>query len=219
MHDSDIQQWVLSHNSDYGAVRSRLEVCRNVLLRGRLDAAAAMLERSYMNAVLSIRTDKERHERAFTAHYAGGKSRKEAALMTVYGGNKKWWIADTFDAVDWSDLALAVRAHMRNDRHAELLDAVVDNLKGVSYRKASFMLAMVGCYEFMCVDSNVGRYAGIGQETEFTNADEYMAACDDIARSVGLPLPPFVAQWAIYDMERGEHARHMPFYREVLPNL
>jgi hypothetical protein len=26
----------------------------------------------------------------------------------------------------------------------------------------------------------------------------------------------FIIQWAIYDFERGEHARHMPFYRSVL---
>lgn len=220
MSDSELHDWVLSHNQDYGAVRDRLEAVRNVLLRGRFDAAADILEKSYMFAVLSIQTERDRHERAFTAHYAGELDRDEAALETVYGGNKKAWIQSTFDSVDWECLALAVRAHARAGRYGALLDAVDDNLTGVAYRKGAFMLAMAGLYEFMCIDSNVARYGGFeenGTTLKFRDPEEYFEACQQIREKADVPgLPPFLVQWAIYDFERGEHARHMTYFREVL---
>lgn len=222
MEPQDIRQWLVSHNSDYGAVRSRLEAVRNIVLRGRLESAARVLERAYVNAVLSIRTDLDRHEPAFTAYYRGGLSLKEAALETVYGGNKKNWLRRTFDSTDWELLALAVRAHVREGRYAILLEAVDDNLVGVSHRKGAFMLAMSGLYEFMCIDSNVARHAGL-EDTEdnsltFNSAEEYLDKCGEIHREIvgGNPwIPPFITQWAIYDAERGEHARHMAYFNEV----
>jgi len=224
MSDSNLQEWVVSHNSDYGRVRDRLEAVRNVVLRGRLDAAAKVLERSYMFAVLSIQTERDRHERAFVAHYAGELSRKEACLETVYGGNKKSWVAKTFDSVDWETLVLAVRSHVRAGRYGALLDAVDDNLTGVAHRKGAFMLAMCGLYEFMCIDSNVARYGGFeesanGGSLSFSDAQAYFEACEEIQTKAGIGgLPPFLVQWAIYDFERGEHARHMAYFREVLPS-
>jgi hypothetical protein len=211
-----INEWVLSHNTDYGQVRDRLEAVRNVVLHGRLEAAATVLRKAYLFAVLSIQTERERHERAFTAHFTGGMDLKEACLETVYGGQKHGWIEDTFERVSFEDLAIAVRAHVNGDRYDTLLDVVTDMVKGVSYRKGSFMLAMSGLYEFMCVDSNVGRYAGIEKRESFDNASDYMDTCHDIARGTGIVMPPFLVQWAIYDFERGEHARHMAYFREVL---
>lgn len=219
-----IDQWFRDHAADYETVQQRLDRTRAVLLEGDISDAADVLEKSYMFAVLSIRTERSRHERAFTAHYAGDLSRKEAALETVYGGNKKNWIARTFDSTDWEALARAVRAHVRaNDRYADLLDAVVDQLTGVAYRKGAFMLAMSGLHEYGCIDSNVARYAESSQlideedpeRKEFSNAQHYMSVCGDVFDSVPTERPPFVKQWAIYDYERGEHARHMAFFHEL----
>jgi len=179
-----------------------------------------MLQKSYVNAVLSIRTGKDRHESAFIGYCNHGLSLKEAALETVYGGNKKNWLRRTFDNVDWELLVHAIRYHTSENDYDQLLDVIVDNLIGVSYRKGSFMLAMIGLHEYMCIDSNVGNYADIGDWERWSSASDYMADCQEIYESVGNPLiPPFIIQWAIYDYERGEHARHMPFYTEVLPNL
>jgi thermostable 8-oxoguanine DNA glycosylase len=174
-----------------------------------------MLERSYMFAVLSIKTKRDRHERAFTAHYAGELSRKDAALETVYGGNKKNWIRRTFEDVNWRNLAAAVRSHYKHNRIETLLETVVDNLTGVSYRKASFMLAMLGLTEYACVDSNVARYADRDSESEFYTADSYMAVCDEIFADILGGQDRFIKQWAVYDMERGEHARHNAFFAEL----
>jgi hypothetical protein len=212
---NDIHTWFENHSQDYAAVESRLQSVKYDLLYGDIHKAADMLEKSYMFAVLSIKTERDRHERAFTAHYAGDLSRKEAALETVYGGNKKNWIRRTFDAVQWTDLVWAVRTHYKYNRIETLLETVVDNLTGVSYRKASFMLAMLGLTEYACVDSNVANYADRDIETEFYSAESYMAACDDIFADILGGQDRFVKQWAVYDMERGEHARHNAFYAEL----
>lgn len=216
---TELQSWFDAHERDYQAVLARLHEHRTTLLEGSISDAADMLKKSYDNAVLSIKTEKDRHERAFTALYAGDLTRKEAALETVYGGNKKNWMARTHNTVDWRNVALAVRAHAREGRWNDLLDAVVDNLVGVSYRKASFMLAMVGLYEYACVDSNVAQFAGLeeseGSALEFDDAADYMATCNEIFTELPVDAPLFVIQWAVYDYQRGEHARHMAFYREL----
>lgn len=215
----NIQQWFENHATDYQTVLGRLENTRSVLLDGSISEAADVLEKSYMFAVLSIRTERERHERAFTAYYAGDLSRKEAALETVYGGNKKNWIRKTFDSTDWRTLARVVRAHADAERWDVLLDTVVENLTGVAHRKGAFMLAMSGLYEFGCIDSNVARYADLeeedGDSLSFNSAEAYMNTCEKVFNTVPTDLPPFVKQWAIYDFERGEHARHNAFYAEL----
>lgn len=211
-----VRQWIMAHNSDYARTRDRLEYVRNVVLNGRIDAAVGILKKSYLFAVMSIKTERERHERAFTAYHASDMGLKDACLETVYGGQKYGWIERTFDSVDWDLLVRSIRANVPNGHYAELLNAVVDNCVGVSYRKGSFMLAMAGMYEFMCVDSNVARYAGIDKKHEFDDAREYMQACREIVDGIDMPMPPFMVQWAIYDFERGEHARHMPYFREAV---
>lgn len=222
MNPNDIQQWLVSHQNDYAAVRQRLESVRNVVLRGRLECAANILERAYVNAVLSIQTAKDRHESAFAAYYASDKvSLKDAALQTVYGGHKKNWLKRTFENVEWESLVLAIRNHAENDRYAELLDVIDDQLVGVAHRKGAFMLAMSGMHEYMCIDSNVANYAGLeesaGDSLSFKNGQEYLDVCDEIYAEIGNPwIPPFIVQWAIYDAERDEHARHMVYFNEVL---
>lgn len=212
-----LSEWVESHESDYAAVSERLNAVRSVVMYGDLQDAADVLEKSYMFAVLSIKTERSRHESAFVGHYTGDLSRKEAALETVYGGNKKNWMAKTFENNDFSDLVMAVRSHAKNGRWATLLDVMTDNVTGVAERKASFMLAMCGFTEFMCIDSNVGRYGDIDSDKEFYSSDAYFDACETIREKSGIDgLSPFLVQWAIYDFERGEHARHMTYFNEVL---
>lgn len=216
---TDITTWFENHAVDYQTVQDRLELTRSVLLHGDIGDAADILEKSYMFAVLSIRTERDRHERAFTAHYAGDISRKEAALKTVYGGNKKNWIRQTFNNTNWMVLARAIRSHVEEERFDVLLDTVVENLTGVAHRKGAFMLAMSGLYEYGCIDSNVARYADLAnsheEDYDFKSAAEYMETAEEIFNTVPSNHPPFVKQWAIYDFERGEHARHNAFYAEL----
>jgi len=209
-----LQKWYQSHRSDYENTKDRLAAVRNIVEHGPISEAADVLEKAYVFAVLSIKTERDRHESAFVTYYNSDMTLKEAALETVYGGNKKNWLRRTFDRVNWEDLAIAVRSHARNDRYATLLDVIDNSLVGVSHRKASFMLAMSGFTEYMCIDSNVGRYAGVEEQSGSTT-EEYMSLCDKINDGAGIDESPFVTQWAIYDYERGEHARHMVYFNII----
>jgi hypothetical protein len=214
MGEKTLSDWYGDHKADYAAVVERLAGVRAVTLAGDLDRAAENLRRSYVNAVLSIRTNKDRHERGF-AHWRSGADVRTAALETVYGGQKADWIERTFESTDFRMLALAVRAHWRNGRTGALLD-MHEQLTGVALRKWSFTLAMSGVWEVCCIDSNVGNYCDIG-EREYGRADgsEYARAIERVGAQIDEDIPPFVVQWAIYDFERGEHARHMPYFNEV----
>lgn len=213
----DVVEWILNRKEDYLNVWDRLTYCRNILLNGRLDAAVRMLKRSYTFAVMSIRTSKDRHEDAFVSHYSGKLRRKEAYLQTVYGGQKYNWDRKTFKNVNWDLLIESIRLHISNDRYDILLDVINDQLTGVSHRKGAFMLAMLGIAEYMCIDSNVGQYADIDTERSYKNSEKYLSDCSKIANSINMPhIPNFIIQWAIYDIQRGEHSRHMAFYREIL---
>jgi hypothetical protein len=71
----------------------------------------------------------------------------------------------------------------------------------------------------MCIDSNVGRLAGVDMRDGFADARAYMDECArvrDNAPKLAAEVAPFVAQWVMYDFMRGEHARHMAYFREVI---
>jgi hypothetical protein len=216
-HIRDIESWITSHNRDYAQVRDRLEYVRNIVLRGRIECAVNILKKSYKFAVMSIQTAKSRHENAFVAH-CNGLDLKDACLQTVYGGQKFGWLDKTLSNVDFISLTLSVREKVRNNQYADLLELITNRITGVSYRKGAFMLAMSGLHEYMCIDSNVGRYADTrDSSTDYRNAEHYLDECAKIVQEIDNPyLPAFIIQWAIYDMERGEHSRHMCYFNEIL---
>jgi hypothetical protein len=219
-----LEGWMSDHHPDYVQSLTRAEKTRTLLLSGTVEKAEEILRNGYVFAVFSIQTGLERHERSFT-EWASGSDLGKAAAGTVYGNQKTEWITNGFENTEWDLLAEAVRCHAREGRFEELLEVVVDELKGVSYRKASFMLAMSGLYEYICVDSNVANFAGLEESTgnalNFTSSKDYFETCEEIIGEIPNPLgmPPFLIQWAIYDYQREEHARHTAFYREVLPEV
>lgn len=212
--DDPATDWYTSHERDYAAVRDRLARTREVTLTGDISAAAENLKKSYVFAVLSVQTRRDRHERAFTRWCAGDVDVREAAAETNYGNQKGEWITETLDSTDWHAVARAVRAHVRAGRREALLD-MEDNFVGVSHVKWAFTLAMVGVWEVCCIDTNVQQYLGIDGRLNVPNADEYVALVDRVRDAIDAPVSPFEAQWAIYDMQRGEHSRHMVFFREI----
>jgi hypothetical protein len=223
---SGFDSWLTSHYADYLSALTRVEKTRTLLLSSNASTAASVLKKAYAFAVFSIKTPLERHEQAFTAYYSGGLDLEGAAAKTVYGNQKAGWMQETLAGVDWEALAAAVQCHVEHERYETLLDTIEEKLKGVSHRKGAFMLAMSGLYEYLCIDSNIAKFAGLeesdaGKTLTFDSSAEYLAKCEEIFRD-GLSqtnLPPFLVQWACYDYMRGEHARHMSYYREVLPEV
>ena len=210
-------RWVENHRDDYDAVLHRVQRTQDVFLGGEDAAARSLLQMAYTFAVLSIQTQVDRTETAFTAYYAGEATLPEAAGQTVYHNQKTGWLSEGYVTTDWSALLDDARgAVVEGDRQAVLTR--LTELTGLSYRKAGFTAALCGVHELMCIDTNVAQFAGIDRDREFTGADDYVAACDTVVERADGPLEsPFLVQWAIFDYQRGEHVTHLPFYREVLP--
>lgn len=201
--------WYEYHREDYQSVMDRLKACRNVMLRGRMDAATRMLRLSCINAVLSIQTQRERHERAFTA-YATGTRLDRAAQDTVYGVQKSQWLEQSLATFDFEECV----SRLRTDGHWAALGYLVDNFKGLSHVKGGFTLAMIGVWELACPDTRCRQFLDI--EERVRTRDDYQQALQEIDNSLDADVPLFIKQWAVYDYQAEEHARHMPFYTEVL---
>lgn len=216
--EKTVNDWYRQH--DYDAVLERLSKVRKVTLTGDLEQAGENLRRAYHFAVLSIKTAKDIHEHAFELWMDGEH------LMTAieeagvnFKNNKVAWIKETDHGTDWQLLALAVRAHVKNERWVELMN-MCDHLKGVHYSKWGFTLAMAGVWEVICIDSNVKKHFEMEGRFDLRGEDgyeRYSGMVKTVTDEVDAALPPFLAQWIIYDMTRGEHATHMPYFRAAYP--
>lgn len=208
-----LKWWYEYHREDYAAVKDRLAACRNVMLRGRKESAARMMRLSCINAVLSIQTRRERHERAFTAYFAGDTSLETAAGMTVYGNQKAEWLHSSLAGFDFEGIVDVLRSGDSPRVHAAHAD-LVDTFKGLSWIKAAFALAMIGVWELACPDTRTKQVLDI--EGRIRSREEFKDALQQIDQALDVDEPLFIKQWAMYDYKEGEHARHMPFYREIL---
>lgn len=208
-----IGKWYRYHLEDYEAVEDRLRACRNVMLHGRQEAAARMLRLSTTYAVLSIQTQLDRHERAFTAYQAGDVSLETATGMTNYGNQKARWLHGSLANFDFEE-AVTI---LREKSHMEALRYIEDNFKGLSWTKGAFALCMCGVWELACPDTRTKQH--IGYEGRIRTLDDYCDALDMIDDGLPGDTHPFIKQWSMFDFERGEHSRHMAFFREALPAL
>jgi len=208
--DNEIEAWYGYRREDYNAVQDRLEACRNVILRGREECAIDMLKKSCVNAVLSIQTERERHERAFTAYYGGDTSLDTACKQTLYGWNKAEWLHDAFANFSYE----AVINHLRRGNYRAAQQYLVDNHQGLSWVKSGFALAMVGIYERACPDSRTRDVLDI--DHRIRTEEQYRDALWQIEDSMNVDVPLFVKQWCLYCFYEGEHTRHDPFYTEAL---
>lgn len=210
----DYKWWYEYHREDYNAVSDRLNACRNVLLHGRDEAAIRLLKVSHVNSILSIQTERERHERAFTAYYAGGIGIERATSQTVYGTSKSDWIHHNFSQVDWKELLNHIRGQVFADNPVAAVDAIQERIKGLSWVKGGFTLAMCGITEVACPDSRTRQELGI--ETRIRSEKAYRDALEQIDEAVAVEAPLFIKQYILYDYFAQEHATHDPFFTEAL---
>lgn len=215
---SPIDEWYASH--DYDAVEKNLGAVRDVTLDGDLYEAGQNIRKAYYFAVISIRTTKNIHEHAFDL-WDGGMNLEDAMLEAGvnFYKNKVKWIGRTEDATDWEELAQEIRTNLAEDNLDDLMNMCLD-LTGVHYAKWGFSLAMSGVWEVVCIDSNVKNHFGIDGRLDMRSEgglDVYLDMIEQVKSQVKAVVPPFVAQWVIYDMERGEHARHRSYFNSAYP--
>lgn len=217
MTDSPSLKWFCEyHKEDYDAVERRLSACRNVMLHGRMDSATWMLKLASVNAVMSIQTSVDRHERAFTMWQAGDRSLKTCLQETTYGNQKYGWVSESLATFDFETCVET----LRESGHTAAIEYLVDNFKGLSYTKASFTLAMVGIWECACLDSHMRKLLDLDAKQSWNFAEAYQSDVDKMVEEFDTPFDkPFLIQWAVWSWEIGEHRDHMSFYREALPAL
>jgi hypothetical protein len=211
--DNSYVEWYEFRKEDYQQVKERLAACRNVLLYGSEEAAIELLQKSVVNAVLSIQTSRERHERAFTMHYAGDTSLKTACKETVYGNQKYDWLIYTLGNYQWAEKL----QHIRGQIHAGNPVAAVKHMtdcKGLSWVKGAFALAMCGVTEVACPDSRTSQELGI--EGKIRSEKAYRDALQAIDDSVPIDEPLFIKQWVVYSYFEQQHVTHEPYFTEAL---
>jgi adenine-specific DNA glycosylase len=188
-----------------------------VLLDGAVWAAALNLKHCYVFGVMSQQTKVEAAEAGFV-DYIEGVPLRRAFGSCVYANQHSAWIEHGLENHDFEDLVRSVRASHERGEVAESIELMTD-LKGLSYRKGAFTLAMAGMFEAMCIDRNVSY---VIPETradsyDWASAEGYVEACEHVHEAADLPeLEPFEAQWAIFDFARDSVSTHERVYERLI---
>lgn len=205
-----LKDWYIRHQEDYNQVRNRLQKCRNILLHGDISSAVSLVKKGIINAIFSIRTELSQHEAAYMAWQNGDKSLAAAARDTLYGNRK----AKQLQRQNLDIIARETVETVRQEGAWVGVRHLKDRMRGLGVRKAPFALSMCGCWELMCFDSNVSNYFNVEIDSKMS-LDKYQELVEDACQAVEIEAKPFIIQWACYDFERGEHARHIAFFNSV----
>ena len=213
------REWWRKHKSQYEDHWRQVREARSVLLEGPLWAAAMNLKRSYVFAVMSQQTKTEVAERGFV-EYVEGVPLRRAFEGCVYAEMHSQWIEHGLENNAFEDLVAEVRYATTNGATNTAAYAIgqLTDLKGLSYRKAGFTLAMCGLYEAMCIDRNVSYVMDtIEDKADWSNARDYVAACEEVQEAAELDvLEPFEAQWAIFDFARDTVTSHEVVFENLI---
>jgi len=203
----------------YNTIESKLDQTRNRFLNAKKQDQKQMLLDSYMFALCSIQTPVNRHEQAFQ-DYLNGKTPLQAMKdrAVLFHNNKNKYFQETrdnFPAI--SQTVQALQNHQIDKAHR----LMVDNFKGVGVVKSAFVLAMMGFTEKMCIDTNVKQIAMIEDVYSGVVIERYNMQCDEVLSHVSDELcerlSPFMIQWLLFDMNRGEISDHEVWFNHVLP--
>ena len=215
---TELNRWYRDH--DYDRVYEILSNSRSVALDGDLTEAASNLRLSYYFALISIRTRQKRHESAFEDWMDGMDVRKAMKTHAVaFHDQKNKWMKSTEESISWEELVIEIRNRVDERDMLGLID-MQEKLTGVSHNKWGFTIAMTGIWEVVCVDSNVKNYFDWDGRIDLRSkdgAEKYFDLVEKIKSQITDEIPPFLAQWSIYDMMKGEHTRHEPYFRHAYP--
>lgn len=213
------REWWRKHKAEYEDHWRQVREARSVLLGGPIWAAAMNLKRVYVFAVMSQQTKTEVAERGFV-EYVEGVPLRRAFEGCVYADMHSQWIEDGLENHAFEDLVAEVRYATKNDAVDTAPYAIgrLTDLKGLSYRKAGFTLAMCGLYEAMCIDRNVSYVVDTKDDKDdWSNARDYVASCEDVQEAAQLQvLEPFEAQWAIFDFSRDTVTSHEVVFENLI---
>jgi len=213
------REWWRKHKAEYEDHWRQVREARSVLLDGPIWAAAMNLKRVYVFAVMSQQTKTEVAERGFV-EYVEGVPLRRAFEGCVYADMHSQWIEDGLENHAFEGLVRDIRKAVESDELPTAARAIrtLTDLKGLSYRKAGFTLAMCGLYEAMCIDRNVSYVVDTKDDKDdWSNARDYVASCEDVQEAAQLQvLEPFEAQWAIFDFSRDTVTSHEVVFENLI---
>jgi len=194
-----ILQYYQDNREEYEAVWGRLDDVRRHYRMSSKWGRIALLKLSYMNSVISVRTEVPEHERAFTEIMDGAGI--EETIRPLGLPDKIGSIKASFA---WDDLWHATEAHIDRGNIDAAHEVLLKNALGVGTVKAPFTLSNLGFQEKMCIDANVVRLLGAGEEPKSSSVRNYEDTC--LAARQMFPrlsnLPAYRFQWLIFDYQR-----------------
>jgi hypothetical protein len=216
-------RWFDDHRATYETIYDRLYRTNMVFWGGSDADRMEMLQKSYVFAVYSINTTVERHEPAYVEtveHYEetgawpdrDGLARIMHENSVLYHNNKARLMDRALsDATLWADLLWTLTEQGLDAAHQFALDRV----PYIATAKAPFLFAMLGFTDKMCLDTNVLQATGIRGNPDIKDAATYDDLTGFVLRlydSLSSFLTPFMVQWVVFDMNRGNVSEHLPFF-------
>lgn len=207
MDTEQVRSWYKAHSLEYALTEKRLADTKAKFLSANWGKQYDMLRASYVNAVMSQQTPVDRHEAAYVT-YRNGTSLKESLKLTLYANQKFDWITST-DIIQFAEVI-----DLLNDGHVtEAENKLAADFVGLGPMKAAFTLAMLGFTKCMCLDTNVQQLTGITCRTKSMRV--YREKCDEVCQMYDIDLAPFMLQWCLFDCNRGMHATHEVWFRDM----
>lgn len=196
-----VKKWYAENKVAYDQTETRLSDTKRKFLSDR-DMAYGMLRDSIFNALASMQTQVARHEYAYQEYKEGNNN---ALVYTNFGPTKQ----RRFNAIDGKQLYNIVD-YLFDGQVFSARDELI-KIKGLAVTKASFVLAMLGFTDFMCIDVNVQQV--VNMEVKTRSVKKYDSYVDEImSRYSHLKLSPFMTQYVLFDYNRGIHSPHKVWF-------
>lgn len=218
-------------------VESRLATTRETLEDTPIDVLATALQLSATNAIISMNTNVQAHERATIAVWnaiddgvtdpaalasAMDLRSPDGKHAVMYYNQKAKMLNANLLTVDWVDIAETLREEGSRACQQELVDEVT----GLKTRKAGFTLANLGWTDACCMDSIMERAFAIKSGTTdgrwdakhpFATkvVDRYYDRIDDLRAETpeAADLERYLWQWAAWTSARDDgFATHDPWF-------
>jgi thermostable 8-oxoguanine DNA glycosylase len=181
-----------------------------------------MLFDSSVYAVVSVQNDISILRQAFRG-YGNSESWadvRESFKSVNYGNNKFDYVQSNFETI-FGPTGDKIIDYLQAEDVWGAVEIMADELLGISWVKAPFVIAMMGYTEVMCIDTNVeqmvpnvksANYSGMSEYKEAVGRvkDEYPELADEVST--------FMLQWVVFDANRGDGvAKHEEWFEHMLP--
>jgi len=215
------------HRTTYREIESKLSSVRETFESVDPHTGRSMLLDGLVYAIMSVQNSVEMLERAFRGYAQipnTDKSNKEALRNTMkglnYGNNKLDYIRHNIGKMH-GEIGETIRLELIEGSVWKAVELLQDHCKGVSWIKASFVPAMLGYTEVMCIDTNVAQMVDTDsvQAKGYTSADSYRTAVETVLDhydELADDWSPFMVQWILFDANRGESVEHHDEWFEVM---